>query len=264
MNPYIHKVDKNLHNQFLSEGRKDPYTKASIKHGDQIVFCAGCKCAFLYDSWQSMRGKHCNQTETLKDFVTTKIPFSDPKPKPPKPRDELTISDTIFNIIATIFGIFIINLVIFKPIRNLLQTNNSRHQSLQSTSKPTPKTYTTPEIQKNTYINFCNQTSYPIAFAVAYRDGKVWHSKGWWMVNQGECNKVSVRQNYNDNIYVYGMYNQGEREWGRGQYSFCIDNINPFNISESDKVICNGNNQKRVPMTEFFVSPGINNYSFVD
>lgn len=118
------------------------------------------------------------------------------------------------------------------------------------------------ELEKSTYVNFCNRTlDKTITTAFAYHDGKVWNSKGWWIVKQGECKKVSVAQNYNGNVYVYGMYNRGEREWGSGQYSFCVDIVDSFSISESDKVSCSGSNQKRVKMSELSVSPGTNNWN---
>jgi uncharacterized membrane protein len=116
------------------------------------------------------------------------------------------------------------------------------------------------ELEKYTYVNFCNTTSYTIDAAFAYGDGKVWHSKGWWIVKPGECREVG--QNYNGNVYVYGMYNRGEREWGSGKYSFCVDIANDFSISESDKGSCSGTNQKKVTMSEFSVYPGRNYWSF--
>lgn len=68
MSPHIHEVNESRHGKFLSEGRRDPFTKEKLKAGDRIVFCAGCKSAFLHSSWEAMRGKHCNQTETLAEF----------------------------------------------------------------------------------------------------------------------------------------------------------------------------------------------------
>jgi len=68
MSVYRHTVDRSSHREFLGEGRKDPYTQDQIKAGDEIVFCAGCKSAFLYSSWEAMGGRHCNQTETLAEF----------------------------------------------------------------------------------------------------------------------------------------------------------------------------------------------------
>lgn len=71
MSVHIHEVNENRQEKFLSEGRKDPFTKDKLKAGDRIVFCAGCKSAFLHSSWEAMRGRHCNQTETLAEFPHT-------------------------------------------------------------------------------------------------------------------------------------------------------------------------------------------------
>ncbi|MEH2165133.1 MAG: hypothetical protein V7K41_00315 [Nostoc sp.] len=67
---HIYEVDQTKHSTFLSEERRDPFTKERIKHGDRIVFCTGCKSAFIYSSWQAMGGKHCNQYDTLSEFVS--------------------------------------------------------------------------------------------------------------------------------------------------------------------------------------------------
>lgn len=71
MSVHIHEVNESRNRTFLSEGRKDPFTKEKIKAGDRIVFCAGCKSAFLHSSWEAIRGRHCDQTETLADFPYT-------------------------------------------------------------------------------------------------------------------------------------------------------------------------------------------------
>ena len=118
------------------------------------------------------------------------------------------------------------------------------------------------ELEKYTYVNFCNKTSYKIYAALTYWNGSGLLSRGWYSVQSGECQKVSVAQNYNGNVYVYGMYNRGEREWGSGKYSFCVDIVDKFSISESDQVSCSGTNQKKVTMSELSVSPGINDWPF--
>jgi uncharacterized membrane protein len=117
------------------------------------------------------------------------------------------------------------------------------------------------ELEKSTYVNFCNKTSYQtINAAFAYWDGNGLRSKGWYPVKSGECKEVSVAQNYNGNVYVYAEYNSGEISWA-GQYSFCVNLVDSFSISESDKVICSGSNQKSVKMSAWSVSPGTNNWN---
>jgi hypothetical protein len=53
---------------FLQENRQDPITGDSFFFGDEIIFCAECKSAFLKESWEYMDRKHCNQNKTLKNF----------------------------------------------------------------------------------------------------------------------------------------------------------------------------------------------------
>ena len=65
----IHTVDPVEHERFLNERRRDTYTKDLIRAGDTIVFCAGCESAFLHSSWQLMQGRHCNQQDTLHEFL---------------------------------------------------------------------------------------------------------------------------------------------------------------------------------------------------
>ena len=53
---------------FLEENRHDPISGDSFSIGDEIVFCAVCKSAFLKDSWEMIKEKHCDQTTTLENF----------------------------------------------------------------------------------------------------------------------------------------------------------------------------------------------------
>ncbi len=119
------------------------------------------------------------------------------------------------------------------------------------------------EFNKYTYVNFCNRTSYnEIYAALTYWNGNGFLSRGWYGIESGKCSQITVAQNYKGNVYVYGMYNRGESEWGSGKYSFCINTVDKFTISESDKVSCNYSNQKRVSMSYFSVSPGTNTWNF--
>ncbi|MEG4287050.1 DUF1036 domain-containing protein [Microcoleus sp. A006_D1] len=121
------------------------------------------------------------------------------------------------------------------------------------------------EFEKTTYINFCNKTSSKqIAAAFAYWDGKGLTSRGWWMVEAGKCMEIGLDQNYRGNVYIHGTYNRGERSWGAGNSSFCVDIVNAFKIPNSDKASCSGGNQRKVKMSEFGVSPGTNNWNFND
>lgn len=65
MSLYSHQLDINRHTRFLAEGRQDPITKETLKAGDHIAICAGCKTAYLVNSWNYHGGCVCGTTETL-------------------------------------------------------------------------------------------------------------------------------------------------------------------------------------------------------
>ncbi len=68
---HVHKVEAHRHAKFLEEQREDPVTGDLIQAGDSVVFCAGCKSAFLADSWEYLGEQHCGDTETLTEFPQT-------------------------------------------------------------------------------------------------------------------------------------------------------------------------------------------------
>ena len=116
-------------------------------------------------------------------------------------------------------------------------------------------------IRQTTSINFCNQTSNPIFAAyAAFEQNNGWRSVGWHRVEPQQCRDVSLGREYRGNVYVYGEYNQGERYWGGGSSSFCVNRTNAFNIPFSDQATCNGSDVKRVPMSVFNVGPGQNTW----
>jgi uncharacterized RDD family membrane protein YckC len=64
---------------FLKENRQDPVTGDGFGIGDEIVFCASCKSAFLKESWEYMDSKHCGQIATLTRFpIQSKLKLSKP------------------------------------------------------------------------------------------------------------------------------------------------------------------------------------------
>ncbi|WP_338792473.1 hypothetical protein [Bernardetia sp. MNP-M8] len=65
---HTHIIQNPRHKAFLDENRSDPITGDDIKEGDEIVFCAVCKSAFLKDTWLYLAKTHCNQSETLGKF----------------------------------------------------------------------------------------------------------------------------------------------------------------------------------------------------
>lgn len=63
---HTHRIDQQIHSEFLKENRQDPITGDLIEEGDEVVFCAECKSAFLKDTWLYLDKKHCNQSKTIK------------------------------------------------------------------------------------------------------------------------------------------------------------------------------------------------------
>lgn len=58
-------LKNDLHKDFLSEGRRCPYTQKNFTEGDRVVFCARCKSAHLESAWDSYRvcaGCGCSTT----------------------------------------------------------------------------------------------------------------------------------------------------------------------------------------------------------
>lgn len=68
----IHLIDASEHRAFLEQERIDPITGETIKAGDEVVFCAACKSAFLADSWNYLEEAHCGQSDTLREFPQPK------------------------------------------------------------------------------------------------------------------------------------------------------------------------------------------------
>ncbi len=75
-----HRLDKNLHSEFLQQGRIDPITGEKIEEGHTIVICSACKSAFFIESWEYLGQNHCNQSETLLEVPKPKNIFLQAKP----------------------------------------------------------------------------------------------------------------------------------------------------------------------------------------
>jgi hypothetical protein len=75
-----HYLDKELHSEFLKQGRIDPITGEEIEEGHTIVICSACKSAFFIESWEYIGQIHCNQAETLVEIPKPKNMFLKAKP----------------------------------------------------------------------------------------------------------------------------------------------------------------------------------------
>lgn len=65
---YIHLLNEKDHEFFLSQGRKDPITKETLKAGDKVVICGVCKTAFTIDTWEHYNG--CIQDGQSEDTLS--------------------------------------------------------------------------------------------------------------------------------------------------------------------------------------------------
>jgi len=68
---HTHHLKLPTHEAFLCEERHDPVTGDAFREGDEVVFCASCRSAFLKSSWEYMGEEHCGQENTL-----AKIPYA--------------------------------------------------------------------------------------------------------------------------------------------------------------------------------------------
>jgi tetratricopeptide (TPR) repeat protein/GTPase Era involved in 16S rRNA processing len=112
------------------------------------------------------------------------------------------------------------------------------------------------------YITFYNSISgKTVSVAFTYLDGNEWKSTGWYKVEPNNSTKVYITSNYKGSMYIYGMHERNQINKGSGK-SFCVDIVNVFNISKSDKAICTGTNYKKVYMSEISVTLGNNIWIF--
>ena len=50
--------------------------------------------------------------------------------------------------------------------------------------------------------SICNDTDAPVWAALGLRDGKIWHSRGWWKVAPGACASAIAEAARHDKIYL--------------------------------------------------------------
>jgi len=108
---HIFSLNPKKHADFLKQERKDPITGDAFKAGDEVVFCAACRSAFLRESWEFMEGKHCNQVGTLalfpkpdKELAIANKQAEQYYPKPWTKRQKIRIRTVLLCTIAPIVG----------------------------------------------------------------------------------------------------------------------------------------------------------------
>ena len=68
-------------------------------------------------------------------------------------------------------------------------------------------------------LTFCNKADVAHSFAVAFKDGDGFLSKGWWNIDPGEC-KIVVSGDLKQRYY-YFRANATGRDFTGGKYAFC-------------------------------------------
>ncbi|WP_375558632.1 hypothetical protein ACE193_12840 [Bernardetia sp. OM2101] len=116
-----HHLDKELHSEFLKQGRIDPITGEEIEEGHTIVICSACKSAFFIESWEYLGQTHCNQTETLSEIPKPKNMFLKAKPLEYLPflfkKGNQDIDNTIHSLVEnSIIGIIMLLVVSVLPM----------------------------------------------------------------------------------------------------------------------------------------------------
>lgn len=71
MKAHVITLDARKHRYFLEQDRQDPVTGEFFQPTDRVVLCAGCRSAFLEESWEYIGKKHCHQVFTLAALPNT-------------------------------------------------------------------------------------------------------------------------------------------------------------------------------------------------
>lgn len=98
-------------------------------------------------------------------------------------------------------------------------------QALAPASAPSQAQQTAPD---QLTIRVCNQSGRHAFTAVIYRRSSVWHSEGWFRVNNGECLDVA----HADNLRFYAFAEEAgntEYFWA-GNFEHCIWRPGPYDV----------------------------------
>ena len=72
--------------------------------------------------------------------------------------------------------------------------------------------------------SICNDTTKPLAAAIAKKDGANWISQGWWKIEAGSCAQAITTPLAADNIYLFAQKVGGSAVVA-GRTTFCAANI---------------------------------------
>lgn len=120
-------------------------------------------------------------------------------------------------------------------------------------------------LSNQSHFEFCNESSSDIInVALMYHEASKessFKSKGWWPVKKGSCENISINIAKNETaIYIHGE--SQETTWGSKDFSFRVDPVNSFNISNANKNSMLTDNI--VEANKFIIVPGVNTYTFKD
>lgn len=112
-------------------------------------------------------------------------------------------------------------------------------------------------------LKYCNQNmEYPLYAAFAKKAETGWTSKGWFLVEKGQCKETTVGK-YTGEIQVYAEYNGGEVAYGQGPGQFCVHRSNAFLIEGADDATkCTGDDYKMVSVDAVSVQAGVNEVTY--
>eukprot|EP01124_Arcella_intermedia_P021220 TRINITY_DN2929_c0_g1_i1.p1 TRINITY_DN2929_c0_g1~~TRINITY_DN2929_c0_g1_i1.p1 ORF type:complete len:155 (-),score=7.08 TRINITY_DN2929_c0_g1_i1:38-502(-) len=68
-------------------------------------------------------------------------------------------------------------------------------------------------------LTFCNKAGYSISASVGFHEGDTWSSRGWYLIDSGDCSNV-ITGDLNDRFYYAYAMSTGGHVWS-GSYTFC-------------------------------------------
>jgi uncharacterized membrane protein len=119
---------------------------------------------------------------------------------------------------------------------------------------------------KMTVLRLCNHSdTQQVLAAYAWWDTRNrtnpgWTSEGWYGIERGQCIDLEVAEAFTGPVYIYGMAESGT--WTGPDAKFCVDVTNSFEVRHSDQASCGAHPFRRVGMSKFQVSPGVNPWNY--
>ncbi len=86
---------------------------------------------------------------------------------------------------------------------------------------------------EETGFNYCNNSEKSLWTAIAFERNENWVSRGWWMLEPGDCARVIKDTLKEGNYFVYAAFDDenGETIVAGGEHQFCVADVK-FGISD--------------------------------